>query len=222
MSYSWKGAFNTMNSDVKDDIEIDRYGVAGATQYFWGPYEAAAGFVISKVRHDVYSWLYRSKAKITRQEANSAQVDIGYAGIPPETDQRTYQTSGATSTEPIETHPTFSVWGIEENGAKFDDEGKFVGFTDKANTKYGIKSYLSGNINFAETRVLGKLVNGNDLSKLGEIDTPPAVSCRPATKTGRNWLLITGTLEQVGETGGKVTKGWRLSAKRGFDTDIYS
>lgn len=220
MPASWKGQF-VLTEDARHDIEIDRYGVAGGTEYYWGPWSGAVGFVLGKVQHPNYGWLKRSKAQVQRQEADYCEIRIGYAGVPPATNQKTYQTSGSTSSEPIETHPDFATWGTPANGAKFDAEGKFTGFTDKTKSKYGVKSYLSGNLQFSETRVVGTISGNNDLSNLGKIDTPPASDVKPSTGAGRTWLLISGTAEQVGETGGKISSVWRLSALRGWDIDIY-
>jgi hypothetical protein len=222
---TWKGVFTEISEDPRNDIEIDRYGVAGATEYYWGPYNLAVGFILGKISHPLYPWLRRSKGVVSRQEANYAEVRITYAGVPPNTLQKTYRTTGATSTEPIETHPQFSDFAgtpsNPANGAKFDENGKFIGFVDPSNSKCGIRSYLSGSITFEETTVLGNLASGNNLSQLGKISSPPSHPCRPSTPGGRNWLLVSGTAEQIGETGGKVTKAWRLSAKRGWDNNIY-
>lgn len=221
MPEHWKGQF-IMTEDARHDIEIDRYGVAGGTEYYWGPFDQAIGFAIGKVFHPIYPWLRRSKTNITRSDANYCEVRITYGGVPPETDQHTYSTSGATSTEPIETHPKFPDFGTSDNGATFDDDGKFTGFTDKSNKKYGVKSYLSGNLNFSDTHVIGNLANGNNLQNLGYIDSAvPNSPVRPTISSDRTWILVSGTAEQVGETGGKAVKTWRLSALRGWDTDIY-
>lgn len=54
---------------------------------------------------------------------------------------------GATTTEPIATHPAFSTkiggkQGAEKNGAKFNDDGSFEKFATQ-NRKYGVRSYYS-------------------------------------------------------------------------------
>ena len=168
----------------------------------------------------------RSSASANREEANFCNVRIAYQGVPPATNQKTYKTTGSTSSEPIETHPKFEDFGTAANGATFDEDGKFIGFTDKSKSKFGVKSYLSGNLLYEETWVTGSFADANDLADLGNKSDPPDSTVIPSGLGDRNWVLISGSATPLGITegdnGGKIVRQWRLSAKRGWDTDIYS
>jgi len=221
MPATWRGQFTTLTEDVPNEIILDAFGVSQGRQFFWGPFDLAVGLILAKTQHPDYSWLKRKSANIRRQEANYAEIDISFEGIPPQTDELTYKCTGNTSSEPIETHPKFLTdIATVANGAKFTD-GKFTGWEDSS-TKAGIKSYLNGNLTYEETRIVGVLNDGNNaLSELGNRDTPPSSPVKPVVGAGRNWLMTGGTAEPIG-FGGKIAKTWRLSAKRGWDEDIYT
>ena len=154
-----------------------------------------------------------------------------------------YSVSGSTSTEPIETHPNFigmagnplkAPW---KNGAEFiksgqKDAGKFLGFRTKeedgslvVNKKSGVKNYLEGGMIFRQVKTYSSASSGSSLranmKNLGYIDTPPNVSDFVDIDSGRDWLLITCNIEEVGD-GLTVTMEWRLSGRNGWDIDIYT
>jgi hypothetical protein len=136
------------------------------------------------------------------------------------------------------------------NGATFikkgqKDEGKFLGFKPPSsdgsggsggggsggsgagtgNSKAGTKSYLGGGMIFRQTKTYGRTTSGDSvaaqLAKLGKVDEPPRVSSFVEVPEGRDWLLITCSVDQAGE-GIKVTREWRLSGRNGWDQDIYT
>lgn len=132
------------------------------------------------------------------------------------------------------------------NGAKFiklgkEDAGKFLGFSqpkqdedelagaegdsdpEESNPKAGVKSYLEGGMIFRIVTTSTSDDGGPeaaDMQKLGKIDEPDEVDTFVEVDEKRNWLLITCSIEQVGD-GSKVTREWKLSGRNGWDEDIY-
>ena len=237
----WKGEF-ALTEDQKQDVEVDSWGVASGTLYYWGPFPLAVGFMVGLVNHPDYPWLYRKKGTVSRSAGDYADVRITFEGVPPETEQYSYRTTGATSTEPIETNPNFStlVGSVTRGqltgllGSTFDAQGKFLGFTDYTNAdmgakKVGIKSYLAGSLNYEQTLITGNLGDSDSVfSNLGYIDSPDSSNVLPHITDTRNWLLASGSAEQIGiyalgATGGKISKQWKLSAAaKPWDSDFYS
>jgi len=165
--------------------------------------------------------------------------------------QVTSNIRAATSTEPIDTHPNFGNGIDEGWAAAFDpqfnEDGSFKAFPpkhkvpipnndfgdlqDAVNPKAGVDSYLEPSVTFEQSKVfaissieklqehckyLGKI--DSNFFKGSGIPTPPT----PLMDNGkpRNWLLISAGYEAIGK-GGKVTKVWRLSGRRGWDELIY-
>ena len=61
----------------------------------------------------------------------------------------------------------------------------------------------------------------SDMNNLGYIDTPPNVGKFVKVAAGRDWLLVTCSVDQVGD-GSKSTREWMLSGPEGWDPDIYT
>lgn len=132
---------------------------------------------------------------------------------------------------------------------KKDDAGVFAGFPPKMpekfidengieqqrmvdNPKAGIESYLEPAVTFEQSKIFaeaGKRELQSHCQRIGRIDssffrgqgipeppTPEGDNGKP-----RNWLLISAGYEDIGK-GGKVTKVWRLSGRRGWDAVLYS
>lgn len=231
----------TLLEDVPSTIEYDKDGIAGATLNYTVLWANGPGLVGALNKHPDFSWMIRDSATITRMEAKWAKVSVKFKGIDPEKgNTSTYSVRGSTSQEPIESHPEFATFAGKwwdrttwAPGAEFKpkgdkDEGRFLGFKleegGEKNKKAGIKSFLEGGMVFRETK---NYVGGSgghesvDLDKLGYIDTPPKVSQFVDFDGDRDWILITCSVEEVGE-GIKATKEWRLSGREGWDTDIYT
>jgi hypothetical protein len=234
--------------DVPATIEFDEEAIVSGTLNYRVHWDNAVGLVAGFKNHPDFPFMTRKSATITRGEALWATVSIKFEGVSEETTK--YAARGSTSTEPIETHPEFSTFAGKwydastwSNGAEFikkgqKDQGKFLGFRLKepegsgggsdssdANKKAGVKSYLEGGMMFRETRTVKEDSNGNrqsaGMEALGYIDEPPEVSTFVDVPSGRDWLLVTCNIEQVGE-GLKITKEWRLSGRNGWDADIYA
>jgi len=162
-----------------------------------------------------------------------------------------YSLDGSTQSEPIATHHNFRLFAGKPtaplNGAVFENikDGTIVDASSPASTdegyrfkefelvasdpppskpKAGITSFEQKGIIYSETTTYPT----NDVSevmtnmnKLGEIDDPPDSPILPDVATGRTWLLASCTVKTVGK-GMSVVRQWKLSGRKGWDTDIYS
>lgn len=216
---------------VDATIELNDFGIASASLTYTSKWAGAVGLVAGIVRHPTYPFLVRKSANITREEADSAKIVIKFEGIPPEVveaSKKYYSVDVTTATEPIESHPDFKdkIGGTPAAplfNAEFDEKGKFKGFpvvledgtTD--NPKAGMKSYLAPGVIYQEEYLADSI--GAVLDDVGKIDTPPSSILKPAAP-GRTWLFIGGSARQSGD-GIRVTRRWRLSGPRTWDTDVY-
>ena len=152
---------------------------------------------------------------------------------------------GATTTEPIATHPAFVAKiggkkGAEKHGAEFEDDGAFKRFAVADNKKYGVRSYYSPTMSFSGHFYTSDIAIAKTLAD---------VTC--CTSSDGQWknIQLLGGLNGLGGDG-KITKGaWSardespqllltgigveyfgtvikvsfdiLVAMDGFDTDIY-
>jgi len=241
----------TLLEDVPSTINYDDEGVVGATLNYTVDWVAAPALVAVLLYHPDFTFLRREDATIERMEAGWAKVSVTFKGIDPNTeDGPTYSMRGSTGSEPIETHPDFATFAGKwwdattwnaENGAEFvkkgqPDQGKFLGFrlgedaegeggAPAFNRKAGLRSYLEGGLLFRETELLAKEKAGQaqraNMALLGYIDEPPEVESFVDLEEDRTWLLITCSIEEVGD-GLKVTREWRCSGRNGWDPDLYS
>ena len=236
--------------DVPATIEFDEFGIGSATLNYQCMYNRSVLLTTGLRRHPDFPWLRRKKATIRREEAGLARVSVNFEGIPPEGSEGTtgaeqpdpvYSIRGSLSSEPIETHPDFTVfagkWNDDStwvNGAEFygeedgDKQGQFKGFShllddDVPNPKAGLKTYLEPSIVLSEVRVFsGAFIESEqiNLEQLGNIDSVPNSSYLPQVYSDRNWLLISCDVSQVGE-GVRRSLSWRLSGRRKWDADVY-
>ncbi len=100
-----------------------------------------------------------------------------YLQLPPDEYSET-----ANSVEvPIEAHPDFSTFGTVENGAIFNDQGKFTGW--KKDSPYvGYLTYKVGSV----TETVTKYYRGQ----------PPSVSSLIGTADGGHWLTVSGSVQR--------------------------
>lgn len=128
---------------------------------------------------------------------------------------------------------------------QFNEDGSFDKFPPKikvfdaqanedvnvANPKAGIESYLEPTITFEQSKIFAsesKAKLQEHCVNLGMIDNswftgegiPKPPTPLADNGTPRNWLLVSAGYEAIGK-GGKVTKMWRLSGRRGWDELIY-
>ena len=186
--------------------------------------------------HPSYPWLKRSSGTVTFQEAGMATISLSFEGVDPDSDGQVTTTIDASmSNEPIDTHPTFTDWSKKFN-AKIAPDGTFKSFPPKldgggVNIKAGIESYLDPTITYSQTKIFAKAAVSqlaSEVGNIGRIDSsfytgtgiPPAPTPEGDGGWKRNWLLLSGSFEEIGE-GGKVTKVWKLSGRRGWDSLIY-
>ena len=104
-------------------------------------------------------------------------------------------------------------------------------FKDVANPKAGVTSYMEPAVTFEQSKIFAKASKEKlavHCKALGKIDADFFEGSgipKPPTPMGdhgkpRTWLLVSAAYEAIGE-GGKVTKTWRLSGRRGWDATIY-
>ena len=245
----WKNGdvLGRLLEDVPNTIEFDEFGITRATLNYTCFWHLAPSLVDVVKYHPDFPWLKRVNANIEREEANCGKVKIDFEGIPPNDNEdyvkKIYSLDGATSTEPIETHPNFKDFARDvdehntDNGARSvangEDRGQFLGFSflmgadaddEQRNPKAGIRSYLEPALVYTETRVYDAISAQNvgvQMNALGHIDNPPASSILPEVNEKRNWLLISCVVQEIGD-GIKITRKWRLSGRNGWDPDLYS
>tara|TARA_R110000772_G_scaffold53591_1_gene122555 strand:+ start:591 stop:1274 length:684 start_codon:yes stop_codon:yes gene_type:complete len=212
--------------DVPYDIEFDAFGVGASTihvQYEFNDPASAANKISGILTHPTFQWLKRTKAKIQREEANSAKASITFEGIPPNTDEKHYKLKGSLATENIESHPDFQDWideGIVEVNDKNEVETWLTGPGDDFDFT-GIESWLVPNLIYEETWIRGAKGGARDFSKLGKKENPPDSDARPGNiGSTREFLFIGGDIELIGY-GSKMTRRWRLSGPRGWSDKIY-
>jgi hypothetical protein len=104
--------------------------------------------------------------------------------------------------------------------------GKVSKAKAKKYLKYGIKSYYGGSIVFTETKIYDRTTSPSPnvragMGMLGKIDVPPQVDNYVSVEKGRDWLLMSCDVDQIGN-GIKVSRSWKLSGPNGWDGDIYT
>ena len=199
--------------DVLEEIKFDMADVAAATLSYTAPVDVngsgngQVSWITALTSHPTYNWLRRTSATVRREEGGFVKVQVGFTGVGEYTNFKLYKVNGATSTEPIETHPNFlKIGGVPsapKNGAIFDPStGKFLGFRTNypsakdLNPKAGMRSYLVGGCVYQEDWLRGSaaVAQSVDLSELGTICTPP-----PSILT---LILPSGGYEDGGAKGG--------------------
>ena len=129
------------------------------------------------------------------------------------------------SEEPIDTHPNFAEFGVADNGAKFDDEGLFLGFSNTGafedNEFGGLSKYLVGGRTLTRISVYRFVPASVRNTPIPSIDTPPTPPFGLPSLTGRDWLKVDGSINQRGSAF-EVREAWRESGPRGWLTEVYS
>lgn len=146
-----------------------------------------------------------------------------------------YELQGSLDQEPIQAHPDFvsKIAGKPsdaKNGAVFIDPNTFLPTTDDAkgvfrefaatisgaaNPKGGLESYL---VPGAEWREISfSTSRPSSLNNLGKIQSPSGPN---PSLGGRSWLAWSNTYQKRGHIY-QITKTWKLSGPRGWDSDVY-
>ncbi len=195
---------------------------------------SAVSKALSYKSHPDHSFLKRSNGTVTFLAKGYADVSVSFIGVDPDMDgQVTTNIRATMATEPIDTHPTFEDWS-PAFGPIFDLDGTFKQFPPliggAKNEKGGIQSYLDPTVTYEQSKIFAKASGSklsSELENIGYIDdgfwTGAGIPKAPKPKGEvgtRNWLLVSGGYETIGD-GGKVSKSWRLSGRRGWDELIY-
>ncbi len=231
---------NTAQNIHTKTASWDENGIAqGSVAYTIGA-SSAVSSALAMDSHPDYKYLKRVSGSVTFIEANMAEVRIDFEGVDPANDGQVVTTFKASmSTEPIDTHPTFAEWS-KKFAPIMNEDGSFKKFDTKVevngeqvdNPKAGIRSYLDPTVTYQQTKTFATAKKEElhaALANIGFIDdgfyTGQGIP-EPPTPEGddgkkRNWLLISGNYEEIGD-GGKITKVWKLSGRRQWDEALYT
>jgi len=243
---------STLNHYGRDDlilepgyeVQMDKLGLLTGTVL----YQCPAGRELDLMpaiysAHPDFDIMLLERARFRRAPGFS-RIECEYAGaILP--GQHEYELGWSTGEEPIQTHPNFSnadaakglayQGGVPTgpvgdakwlNGAVFEQTAggfwKFLDFSradpSAADSLYGVESYLDPSQITWRHSYLAK-VPPADASKVGTIDTPDGTP--PSLGTGRNWLYLSLEWTRRGYVY-QITKTWRASGKRGWNSKIYA
>ena len=128
-----------------------------------------------------------------------------YFGLTMPITDPTISFSGGVTPEPIETHPDFEEFGTAKNGAQFDSDGEFLGFTkfvpgsknEKEQANFmGIDSYLVPSTNIILTWWENKKPKPRQLATV-EKAFPHSANLRKPRGI-KDFLLINESIRQVG------------------------
>ncbi len=174
--------------------------------------------------HPDYPFMGVEKLRIWKQ-GGWGWIQADYAGSRPEdvAQSDSYDLLFGTGDEPIQTHPEFAEFaGTQEapqNGAKFDAEtGKFLGFFGTGAGEFqGTESYLDASQVIWRHEYLGYF-HASDCSAVGSIQSPSGPA--PNLGSGRNWLFLSLESSRRGLIY-RITKQWRGSGRKGWNSAIY-
>jgi len=164
---------------------------------------------------------------ITFGNNNIATCVASYFGLTLSQTVPTMSFTGGVTTEPIETHPNFSTFGTAANGAQFDDDGRFLRFSEfvsgstnsVTNTNfYGVTSYLTPATNIA----ISWWSNAKPTpSKLATVTSflPYEANVRKPQGVA-DFLLLSESIKQVGNFY-EITQQYMGSVSPGWNTKIY-
>jgi hypothetical protein len=219
------------------DVHTDIYGLETCTAIFKAPEDRFDLVPLMFIAHPLFTYLNMERRRL---EITPGYLIITgeFAGIPADT-VPIYELSLGVADEPIESHPSFvdSIGGSPSNplnGAYFIDpatggrstdnsSGEFSHFTTTLcdgtlNTFAGISAYFSADqITWRERYVTTG--RPSDATSVGHIQNPAGPY--PTPPSGGNWLYASLNYEQRGLCY-FVTKEWRASGRRQWNSSIYS
>ncbi len=211
-------------------LRTDRYGLDSATCIWKRKQElGSAGAPELDSRHPLWSYLYMEKR--TLEITPGFVVVTGeYVGIAGDRTRSQFDSNGASSEEPIETHSNFESFAGTPasplNGAIYLDPetqlvtnvndnatfGGFKGFVGGSkNPKAGVTSFLSPQAQVRETWMATTPVS----ALIGTISTPAVHPQVPG-----NWLVSGVSFQQRGRVYQNSIE-WRSSGRNLWDVDIY-
>jgi hypothetical protein len=215
------------------EIEVDRYGIAEATEVFQCQWKDAMRLSAAVKKHPDFTWLEKTKSKIKREEGDLARVTITFegtegGGTSTAEPAAIYELESCATQEPIETHPRYNIVSDDER-RKIEEALKSrkapVGLGTRAAELYGKKlkgvtSYLSPSVTWTQTITRGaSQLSGENLNKVGDIDAPSGPA--PAIASGRNWLRG-ATTQTIRGSAVQIRHSWRLSGRAGWDPQLYA
>lgn len=168
------------------------------------------GMVLTDISYELASNKVFYEVSYT-YEGDQADTDGSGSSFEPRT---TTEIRVSAQEEPISTHPKFSDFATEENGAKFDKDGLFLGFS-KGSPYAGITSYFAPGAEYSVTTT--SRTGGASLSEVGKINSP---SGAPSVPSGYNWLFMGITQTKHG-TVTSTSRVWKLSGRGGWNKTIY-
>ena len=164
---------------------------------------------------------------ITFGNNNIATCVASYFGLTLSQTVPTMSFTGGVTTEPIETHPNFSNFGTAANGAQFDDDGRFLRFSEFVSGStnsgtsanfYGVTSYLTPATNIT----ISWWSNAKPTpSKLATVTSflPYEANVRKPQGVA-DFLLLSESIKQVGNFY-EITQQYMGSVSPGWNTKIY-
>lgn len=212
--------------------------------------QAAAGALLEGTlplgsAHPYNAWIWMETKQII-YTAKGAQANCTYAGVEYEyLDVPTYELVIGVEESPIETHPDFLTFAGKPsapvNGAIFLDPstgfistdnltGVFDRFapydaTGALNAKAGIEAFLDPVCTYRESYVSAQKPSAKKVGGISKDVPGPGL----ASLGKRNWLYTGMNYRRRGTPNGpdnqvvyEVTNDWKLSGRRGWDTDIYT
>lgn len=128
------------------------------------------------------------------------------------------------SEEPIETHPDFAEFGTASNGAKFDEDGLFLGFSGDKPLR-GIEKFLDGGAVVQKTSVYKQVPSALAKQQIPILEEPSGAPWdlpeRPDIEEDSvEWMKTDLNIVQRGAAF-EVTEEWTLGGQRGWNTTIY-
>lgn len=215
---------------------LDRFGVDVLTRVEEVPSDKFPELMRSKYSvHPRFTSMAVSKVNYSAaKHGKFYRVTYTYEGFLNSLPEQIYTLSTSLSEEPIELHPDFATIAGKPsaplNGAIFINpdtqkitkdnvKGVFREFASTidgaVNLKAGIEAYLSPGATWTE--IYFDTNRPSDLGSLGEIDSPSG----PNPSFGdRNWLYSGAEYTRRGFIF-EVRKTWLLSARLGWDPDVY-
>lgn len=179
--------------------------------------------------HPRNSYLKAYRSRGTSGEAGVSSFTVDYLGLTKDPSEPRLSFQGSLSQEPIETHPDFKTEiggtpGAPKNGAKFDDDGSFLGFPSNDESVeaklVGVTGYLRPGAVVRVTYFTAKPANFR-FDHTGQIATSvPGLPKDIRLPEGANWLIGSPALEPFGPFN-KISVDYLLSGPGGWNGKIY-
>lgn len=218
------------------EITTDRFGLETASVTWKKELgdESRADFYAGTIPQNGDPHPYAQHLKLVRRKIlwrpGIVMMPCDYEGVAAQTEP-VYSLEIGLSEEPIETHRLFPVFAGKpsdpRNGAIFDADGRFVGFSGElvgslGNTTPnwpwgGTTAYLDFSKAVWTSTYYTPEESYEYLDVLGKINEPPG---NPPLYNNRNWLYMGVSREQRGGAM-QIKNQWMLSGRGGWNGAIY-